>query len=486
MPERPHVVVVGGGISGLAAAYALRRSAGDSVRVTVLEQAASVGGKLAVGSLGGVEVDLGAESMLMRRPEAVRLAERVGLGNDLVHPAASGALLWTRGRLRRMPSGLVMGIPTDLRDLAASEVLSLLGLARIPLDLVLPGGPVSGDRAIGPFVAHRLGREVVDRLVEPLLGGVYAGHADRLSLDAVLPQVSGAVRVERSLLRCAERTTGPSPAGAAVFAGLRGGVGQLPGAVAEASGAEIRTRRSVRALERTEHGWRVVTGATRSPVTIEADAVVLAVPAAPAARLLGDVAPVAAGELREVPYASVALATFVVPKRSVPALPPGTGFLVPPVDGRLAKAATFESQKWGWVAEQRRDVHVIRVSVGRFEEEATLQMDDADLAAAAFDDLVAALGWPDTARPAAQLVTRWGGALPQYLVGHLDRVARIRTALTEVPGVAVCGAAYDGVGIPACVAGGEAAAAQVLRRLRTRPQWAHEHVAEPGAVLDGA
>lgn len=489
MTERPHVVVVGGGISGLAAAYAINRAAGDSVRVTVLEQSAVVGGKLAVGDVDGVAVDLGAESLLVRRPEAVRLAERVGLATDVVHPAASGALLWTRGRLRRLPSGQLMGIPVDLRDLAASEVLSLRGLARIPLDSLLPASPHEGDRELGPYVASRVGREVVDRLVEPLLGGVYAGHADHLSLDAVLPQLAGAVRVERSLLRGARRVTGTTPAGAPVFAGIRGGVGRLPAAVAEASGATVRTRQTVRVLERLESGWRVVSGATRSPSTIEADAVVLALPAAPAARLLDDVARPAADQLRDIPYASVALVTLLLRRRSVPELPPGTGFLVPPVDGRLVKAATFVSQKWAWSGAEDPDLHVLRASVGRYGEEQALQLDDADLVRAVVGDLAAALGWPPRARPVASMVTRWGGALPQYLVGHLDRVARIRTELQSLPGLVVCGAAYDGVGVPACIASGEAAADQVLRQLGARRQWGYGFSTpgfRAGLVGDGA
>lgn len=467
------MVVVGGGISGLAAAHAIRREAGDSVRVTVLEQSARVGGKLTHGELDGVTLDLGAESLFMRRPEAVRLAERVGLGADLVSPATVGSLLWTNGRLRRLPRGLLMGIPTDLRDLAASEVLSLRGLARIPVDLFLPGSPHGGDRALGPYVAHRLGREVVDRLVEPLLGGVYAGHADQLSLDAALPQISGAIRVERSLLRSAERSTSGATAGTAAFTTVRGGLGRLPEAVAADSGATVLTRRAVRALEPRQDGWRVVTGSARAPSVLEADAVVLAVPAAPASRLLANVEPGAADDLREIPYASVALVSLLLPKRSVPPLPAGSGFLVPPVDGRLVKAVTFTSSKWAWVGDQRPDSHLIRVSVGRLGEEASLQLDDDDLVVAVLADLRDALGWPERVMPTASLVTRWGGCLPQYFVGHLDRVARIRSLISSLPAITVCGAAYDGVGVPSCVASGETAGAQILRRLRSRPQWAH-------------
>jgi protoporphyrinogen/coproporphyrinogen III oxidase len=496
MSDRPHVVVIGGGIAGLAAAHALHRGAGDSIRVTVLEQADAVGGKLRLGSLGGVTVDLGAESVLARRPEAVRLAERVGLSARVVQPSTSRASIWTRGRLRPLPRGQLMGIPVDLRELAASEVLSLKGLARIPWDSVLPSHASSGDRALGPYVASRVGREVVDRLVEPLLGGVYAGHADQLSLDAVLPQLAGAVRVERSLLRGARQIAssvpGALPEGTAVFAGLSGGVGQLPGAVAEASGATVMTRHTVHAIERTSDGWRVtvggpdvVAGGRRGRLgarqQIDADAIVMAVPAAPAARLLDDVAAAAADELRAVPYASVGIVTLLVERSTVGDLPAGSGFLVPPVDRRLIKAATFSSQKWAWTGAERPDLHVLRASVGRYGDSDDLQRSDEDLVAAVLDDLAAAIGWSGTAAPTEWAVTRWGGALPQYLVGHLDRVGRVRSALREVSGLVVCGAAYDGVGVPACIASGESAAGQVLRELGARRQWGYGiDTSEPG------
>ncbi len=492
---RPHVVVVGGGISGLAAALAvIERSAGE-VDVTVLEGAAAVGGKLLLTEVAGIAVDAGAESLLARRPEALALVHAAGLGDDVVHPAVAGAYVWSRGAMRPLPAGQLMGIPGDLRSLAASGVVSLPGLARIPLDHVLARTPVRGDLPLGSFVAARLGREVVDRLVEPLLGGVYAGHADELSLDATLPQLAGAVRVERSLLRAVEQVLGSGSAGVAVsaagggiagptaeppgltrpvFAGIRGGLGRLPAAVAAAcagAGATIRVGAMVRELRRSPGGWRVVLGPTRQPEQMFADAVVLAVPAPPASRLLQAVAPEASAELETVEYASVGLVTYAVPLDQVVGRLGGTGFLVPPVDGRVVKAATFSSQKWGWLAVTAGDLAVLRVSVGRHREVVDLQRDDDELAAMALADLSAALRVE--LRPVDRQVTRWGGALPQYTVGHPDRVARIRRSIAEHPGLAVCGAAYDGVGIPACAGSARTAADRVLASLAARRQWGH-------------
>ncbi|KOU06680.1 protoporphyrinogen oxidase [Streptomyces sp. NRRL F-5755] len=466
-----HVVVIGGGISGLAAAH---RLLGGGARVTVLEASGRLGGKLRAGEIAGVPVDLGAESMLARRPEAVDLARAVGLGDRLQPPTTATAALWTRGALRPMPKGHVMGVPGDLGLLAASGVISAEGMARISEDETLARTEVGADVAVGAYVAERLGREVVDRLVEPLLGGVYAGDAYRISMRAAVPQLFEAARAERSLIegvrgiqaRAAARADGSGQAQAPVFMGIDGGVGTLPGAVADAvraAGGTIRTETPVRELRRTADGWRVVLDGGDGPAALDADAVVLATPAPAAARLLAAEAPVAATELSAVEYASMALVTMAFRRADVEAALSGSGFLVPPVDGRKIKASTFASNKWGWLADADRDLFVLRTSVGRYGDEADLARDDADLVDLSLRDLGAAVGL--AVRPVAQQVTRWDGGLPQYPVGHLERVARIRTEAGKLPGLRVCGALYDGVGIPACIASARAAADDILDTL---------------------
>ncbi|MFH7339190.1 protoporphyrinogen oxidase [Streptomyces sp. KHY 26] len=456
-----HVVVIGAGIAGLAAAHRLLER---GARVTVLEASERVGGKLLPGEIAGVRVDLGAESMLARRPEAVNLAREVGLAGRLQPPAVASAAIWTRGALRPMPKGHVMGVPGTAAALAG--VLSDDGLARIEQDAVLPRTEVGDDVAVGEYVAARLGREVVDRLVEPLLGGVYAGDAYRISMRSAVPQLFQAARAHASLTEgvreiqaraAAAQQTGP------VFMGVEGGVGTLPLAVAESvrsRGGEIRTNTPVTELRRDPAGgWRVTAGGQ----PLHADAVVVAVPAPAAARLLRPESPVAAAELAAVEYASMALVTLAY-RRADLSLPEGSGFLVPPVDGRTIKASTFASQKWGWIAEEDPDTVVLRTSVGRYGETAVLGRDDADLVEVSRDDLREAVGIE--AAPVETRVTRWTDGLPQYPVGHHGRVARVREHIAKLPGLAVCGAQYDGVGIPACVASANAAVDQLSGDLR--------------------
>ncbi len=462
---------MGAGIAGLAAGAAVRRAAPD-VEVVALEASPVVGGKLALAEVGGVRVDVGAESMLNRRPEATALAREVGLGDRLVHPASITANLWSRGRLLAMPRTL-MGVPTDARLLADSGVLSGPGVARVAEEPDLPPTDI-GDRDVsfGWLVEQRFGREVVDRLVEPLLGGVYAGHAHELSARAAVPQVVALLDQDRSMLRAAARATA-LVSDVPVFAGLVGGLGQLPAAVAASAGLDVRTGCTVRGLSRTvTDGWQLTVGSTRQPEMLHADAVVVATPAHPAGRLLADVAPVASVELSGIEYASMAVVTLAVRAGDLPATE-GSGFLVPPVDGRAVKAATFSFAKWDWVRQagldglhRPGDVLLLRCSIGRHREEALLQRSDDEIVTLARADLADAIGL--RARPLDAHVQRWGGALPQYAVGHVDRVRRIRDAVAAVPGLALCGAAYDGLGLPACIASAEHAATQVVAALRQR------------------
>jgi protoporphyrinogen/coproporphyrinogen III oxidase len=487
----PHVVIVGGGIAGLAAAFFLRD---EPVRVTVLEGSPRLGGKLSVSEVAGVPVDEGAEALLVTRPEGTGLIAEAGLAGDRVAPGTTSSAVWTLGALRPLPRRQFMGVPSDLGELAQSGVVSGAGAARASQDLELPPTARDGDVPVAAFVAARFGAEVVDRLVDPLLGGVYAGRSCDLSFDATMPALAAASRRYRSLAEAAGSLLPPAGgtrSGGSVFTSLAGGLGQLPAVLAKASGAEVRTATMTRALSPAPGTrdapaagplWRLAVGSAAAEELIDADAVILAVPARPAARLLAGVpgASAAVTAFGEISYASMAIVTLAYPRSAFPGAfsgaPAGSGlaalgwsgYLVPAVDGRAVKAVTFSSVKWPHLAQATapgaEPLEIVRCSVGRIGEETLLQRADEELAALAAAELAAATGVHGA--PAAHRITRWGGALPQYTVGHLDRVARIRAAVAAQPGLAVCGAAYEGVGIPACVATARTAAGQVTEFLR--------------------
>jgi protoporphyrinogen/coproporphyrinogen III oxidase len=479
---RPHVVIVGGGISGLAAAFFLRD---EAIRVTVLEGSPRLGGKLSVSEIAGTAVDEGAEALLVTRPEGTALIAEARLADERANPGPTSSAIWTLGALRPLPRRQFMGVPSDMAELSRSGVLSDEGVARASEDLELPPTTRAGDVSVAGYVGARLGAEVVDRLVDPLLGGVYAGRSAELSFDATLPALAAASRRHASLAEAARSLLPPQAgsagtrAGGPVFTTLTGGLGMLPDYLAKLSGAEVRTGEIARELTPAGRGWRLTVGSAAAPGQVDADAVILAVPARPAGRLLAGVpgASAAVTAFGQISYASMAIVTLAYPRSAFPA--PGlaglgwSGYLVPAVDGRAVKAVTFSTVKWPHLAgaSADADLEIVRCSVGRIGEEALLQHADDELAALAAAELAAATGV--RSGPVATRVTRWGGALPQYTVGHLDRVAAIRSAVAAQPGLAVCGAAYDGVGVPACVATARAAAGQVLAFLAGRPPAGH-------------
>jgi oxygen-dependent protoporphyrinogen oxidase len=467
---RRRCVVIGGGLAGLAAAYAL--ASDPAYDVLVLESTHRPGGKLQLAELAGINVDVGAESMLNRRPEGVALVRELGL--PLVHPTAARPRLWSRGAMRPLPRSL-MGVPLDVDDLARSEVLSAAGLetVRRERDLSRTHLPDDADISVGALVAQRMGEEVVDRLVEPLLGGVYAGRAHEISACAAVPGLVEQARRGSWLAQASPATGTEGAPSDPVFAGIEFGVGRLPSALVAAGRFTVRTDAVVRAIRRAPSGFLLEVALPGGNEAVEADDLIVATPAAVSARLLRHVAPGAADQLALIESASVAVVSLAVPAAGTAHLET-SGFLVPPLERTGVKAATFSWAKWAWVrdagrsAEAGADLALLRASWGRHREEWVLQRTDEELVALTVQDLARTCGFPGPVVDAH--VQRWGGGLPQYAVGHLDRVARIRGAVAgingAVPGagrIAVCGAAYDGVGIPAVIASAHAAAAQIAR-----------------------
>lgn len=449
------VVVVGGGIAGLTAAWTLRhgppqdRTPRHDLDVTVVEAGAHVGGKLRTGTLAGQPFDLGAEAWLARRPEADRLARRVGLAGRLVTPDQLGVWLWQQDRLRRFPQRTVLGLPSDPAAVARAGVLSGAGVAQVTAEPHRPRTPVVDDATIADVLTPRFGQEAVATLVEPLLGGIYAGSTDRLSVLAATPLLAEAARSPLSLVAFARahrrrtaRVDGP------VFRTVEGGAGQLAAALAH--DLDLRTEVAATGLERDGHGWVVHT--TEGP--LPTDVVVVATPPQPTAQLLGAVAPVSATALRAVPTASVAVLATAWPAEHA-RLPRGSGMLVPRPEGRLVKAATWSTSKWGHLGAD--GLVRIRFSVGRVDDRRGLELDDRILTELVLAEGREALGLHG--EPTDVVVQRWPDGLPQYEVGHRERVAAVLQGLPD--GVHVTGALYAGVGVAPTVGHAEQVAATI-------------------------
>jgi oxygen-dependent protoporphyrinogen oxidase len=441
------LVVVGAGISGLAAAFEWRRRRPDD-EIVVLEAGDRIGGKLHRVELAGHWYDTGPEAVLARVPEAVRLVEDLGLGDQLVAPATTQASVVLPDGRHALPAGTVLGVPASVDGLEG--FLSPEGVARVRAEADLPALRLDGDVAVGRLLRERLGDEVVDRLVEPLLGGVYAGRADELSLAATMPALAAHLPAAGSVLAAAaaSRDAGARSRGdddGPVFATVRDGIGSLPGALVAAARADVRLRTPAHGLRRTAGGWELSIGPAAAPELLTADVVLVTAPAPKAARLLADAVPGAVEPLQGIPYASMAVVAMAFQAQHVDA---GSGLLVPPVTGRLVKGVTVSSAKWPHLAGGQ--AVLVRSSVGRFRDESELQRSDEDLTAAVVADVAELLGL-DRPEPLETRLVRWGGGLPQYLVGHPARVDAIRAAVSEVPGLAIAGAAFRGVGVPACI-----------------------------------
>jgi oxygen-dependent protoporphyrinogen oxidase len=443
-----HVVVVGGGIAGLAAAHALLQR-DHPPRVTLIEASDRLGGKLLSTPFAGLEaVDEGPDAFLARLPWATQLAKEVGFESQLTSPASGSASVWWHG-FQPIPEGLLLGMPTDVWKLARTRLLSWPAKVRAAIEPLIPRTDLSDD-SIGAFVRRRFGNQVHERLVDPLIGSIYAADTDHFSLTAV-PQIAELAMNHRSIL-LAGRHRQPAPEGPVFYAPVQG-MGSLVAATATAlrdRGADLRTGATVESLEADGAGWRVD--------GVHADGVVLACPAAHAALLVAD------ERLAVVPYADVAMVTLAVPVSSWPqSLLGRSGYLVPKPVQRLVTAVSFGSQKW--VHWQTPESVILRISLGR-DGLPVLHLHDDDLLAAAIDEVGGHLGIE--LQPTATRISRWFRAFPQYRPNHHLLVKQIESSLP--PTITIAGASYHGIGIPACVRSGRAAADTLAQRLLDAPE----------------
>ncbi len=458
MQSPRRVVVVGGGVSGLATAYFLRRRGGAEVEVTLVEGSDRLGGKVLTREFAGHPVDVGPDALLVRMPVMASLLAELGLSGAVVAPGAAGAYVWSRGRLRPLPPGTRSGVPRQLLPLLRSGLLSPAGLVRAAADLVLPRrrSRADEDLSVGALLRPRLGAQVFDRLVDPLLGGVHAGRADLLSARSVVPEIEAIARAHRSIYLGTRGRPGPSPAAGPALVTLDGGLVRLVDAlVAACKDCALELGTGVAGLSRRGDGYRVRLADGR---VLAADAVVLATPAFVTAELLAQIAPAAAAAAAEVPYADVASVTLAYPREALVRDLDATGFLVPPSEGLMLVGCSWLTAKWP----HRPDpaVVLVRALVGRHGDRRFAALADEELVERVHSELVLTMGL--TAAPKEASVQRWPKAMPQYTVGHQSRLQRIDGELAGLPGLVVTGAAYRGVGLASCVDLGEQTATDLL------------------------
>lgn len=442
--------VIGAGIAGLSAAWELERAGHD---VVVFESASEIGGKIQRSRVRGLAFPLenGADAFLARVPDALELCAEIGI-EELVHPATARAWVWADGRLCPLPKAQLLGLPTDLDELAASGLLSTEGVARATEDLSSDAPPVSADVSVGELVRTRLGDEVCDHLVEPLLGGINGGEADGLSVQACAPQIWACATRGGSLIRAAADVKArTAPSDAPVFAAPAEGMASLPRRLADRLRAEIRFGTQTPPLAARSGKVRVGDGRFAG--------VVVATPADVAGTLVADLAPDATAIVAATEFASVVMVTVVARADAVDHPLDGSGVVVARDAGLSITACSFGSSKWAhW--DDGRNV-VFRISLGHDGDPVDwCTRRDEDLTAVAVADLERLLGVP--VPPVGVRVGRWSRSFPQYRPGHLARIADVRAALDAAGPVTIAGMSYDGIGVPACISSGRTAARHLL------------------------
>jgi len=477
-----HVVIVGGGIAGLTAAFSLYEQAagaGLSLTCTLIEAGRDWGGKIVTHRVGDLTIEAGPDSFLSQKPWGLELCDKLGLSGRLINTNEhrKKTFIYSRGRLRELPEGLVVIVPTRLGPFLNSGLVSWPGIVRMGMDLVLPVRRAGGDESLASFFSRRLGREAFERVVEPLMAGIYAGDATQISLRATFPRFLDLEQKHGSLIRgmLASRPAGQAasnrpagaPGGRTMFVTLQGGLGELVQALLArlaTAGAKLMTQQSVAAIRvrqtGTTHpiGWTYDLTLDNGSV-ISADAVVLATPAFVSADLVRPLSPIASELLGAIPHASTATVSLAYKAGTHGGEVNGFGFVVPRVEGRDLLAATWTSLKWPHRAPDSQTL--VRCYLGGIGREAILQEDDRALVRRVRDELKFIAGV--TGEPVYAEVNRWDRGMPQYTIGHLDRLETIQRSLDRYPGLVLAGAAYRGIGIPDCIRDGTDAAIGLIR-----------------------
>lgn len=473
------VAIIGGGISGLSAAYHLekQRAVGVPLEYTLFESAGRLGGSMYSERIDGCVVEAGPDSFLSEKPAASMLAKDLGIGDQLIgsNDAQRKTYILVKNRLIEMPDGLMFMVPTKIIPTALSPLFSWSTKIRMGMELLHPPRPMTRDETVAEMVERHFGAEVVDRLADPLLSGVYGGSAAQLSARAVLQRfvemeekygsLSRAMLAARKKMLAASRGTQTAPR--PLFTSMKDGMQQMVDAIiARLDPKSVRLNTSIKSVAQSDGGWHIATSSGTNPAdsrqesgTERHDAVILCTPARVAGQLLDGVHQELSADLRAIPYSSSVTMTMGYNMTDLAKLPPGFGFLVPRSEGRRMLACTFVHCKFPHRAPA--DKGLLRCFLGGAGDEAVLALSDEEITTIVRRDLREIVGLE--AEPRFVRIYRWRGAMAQYTRGHLDRVTRIESNVAKIRGLALAGNAFRGIGVPDCIRMGADAAAEMVK-----------------------